>query len=88
MNKIKLLSELQAFFDSDEAKRRKNLENIEDVLIKLKNKLVKTKRMLSQCKNDEFKNALQLEVDVLAAQLEKGEKILKQVSQKQELKND
>ena len=88
MNKIKLLSELQAFFDSDEAKKRKDLEDIEDVLIKLKNKLVKTKRMLSQCKNEEFKNALQLEVDVLTAQLEKGEKILKQVAQKPDLKND
>ena len=88
MNKIKLLSELQDFFDLDEAKKRKNLENIDAVLIKLKNKLVKTKRMLSQCKNEAFKNALQLEVDVLTAQLEKGEKILKQVSQKPDLKND
>ena len=88
MNKIKLLSELQDFFDSDEAKKRKNLEDIEDVLIKLKNKLVKTKRMLSQCKNEEFNNALQLEVDVLTAQLEKGEKILKQVTQNSNHKND
>ena len=88
MNKIKLLSKLQAFFDSDEAKKRKNLENIEDVLSKLKNKLVKTKRMLSQCKNEAFNNALQLEVDVLTAQLEKGKKILKQVSQKPDHKND
>jgi len=88
MNKIKLLSELQVFFDSDKAKRRKNVENIEDVLIKLKSKLVKTKRMLSQCKNEEFNNALQLEIDVLTAQLEKGEKILKQVMQKSDQKND
>ena len=88
MNKIKLLSELQVFFDSDEAKRRKNVENIEDVLIKLKSKLVKTKRMLSQCKNEEFNNALQLEVDVLTAQLEKGEKILEEVLKKPDLKND
>ena len=88
MNKIKLLSELQDFFDSDETKKRKNLENIEGVLIKLKNKLVKTKRMLSLCKNEEFNNALQLEVNVLTAQLEKGEKILKQVSQKTDNKND
>ena len=88
MNKIKLLSELQNFFDSDEAKKRKNLENTETVLIKLKNKLLKTKRMLSQCKNKAFNKALQLEVDVLAAQLEKGEKILKQVSQKSNHTND
>ena len=88
MNKIQLLSELQDFFDSDETKKRKNLENIEGVLIKLKNKLVKTKRMLSLCKNEEFNNALQLEVNVLTAQLEKGEKILKQVSQKTDNKND
>jgi hypothetical protein len=88
MNKIKLLSELQDFFDSDEAKKRKNLEDIEDVLIKLKSKLVKTKRLLSQCKNEVFNKALQLEVDVLTAQLEKGKKILKQVSQNSNHKND
>ena len=80
MNKIKLLDKLEQFFDGDEQNQKKNIEGTERVLIKLKSKLIKTERMLSECKNETFKTALQLEVDVLAAQIEKGGKRLKELS--------
>ena len=80
MNKIELLSKLQTFFDADDAKKRKNVEEIEDVLVKLKSKLIKTKKKHLQCKNQEFKKALLLEVDVISAQIDKGEKVLKGLS--------
>jgi hypothetical protein len=79
MNKIKLLSKLQAFFDSDETKRKKSVEEITGVLQKLKIKQLKTKKKLSQCTNDEFKKALLLEFDVITAQIEKGERFLKEL---------
>ena len=80
MNKIKLLSKLEAFFDLDEAKKRQNASEIKDVLERLNNKQQKTKKMLKQCKNEELKKALLLEVDVIDAQIEKGEKFLQGLS--------
>ncbi len=81
MNKSKLLSKLEDFFDSDEAKRRKNVTQIETVLEKLKNKQAKTRKMLLQCKNEDFKKALNLEIDVIDAQIKKGERHLRQMDQ-------
>lgn len=81
MNKSKLLSKLEDFFDSDEAKRRKNVTQIETVLEKLKNKQAKTKKMLLQCKNEDFKKALNLEIDVIDAQIKKGERHLRRMAQ-------
>lgn len=80
MTKVELMSKLQAFFDAGEAKKRKNVVEIEHVLVKLKSKLIKTNKKLLQCKNEEFKKALLLEVDVISAQIEKGEKLLKEFS--------
>ena len=81
MNKSKLLSKLEDFFDSDEAKRKKNVTQIETVLEKLKNKQAKTKKMLLQCKNEDFKKALNLEIDVIDAQIKKGERHLRRMTQ-------
>ncbi|MCK5188944.1 MAG: hypothetical protein KAI44_10290 [Methylococcales bacterium] len=80
MNKIKLLSKLEAFFVLDEAKKRQNASEIKDVLERLNNKQQKTKKMLKQCKNEELKKVLLLEVDVIDAQIEKGEKFLQELS--------
>jgi len=84
MNKIKLLDRLEHFFESEE--NSKNVEEFVVVLKKLKAKLAKTKNMLRDCNNEGFKKALQLEVDVLAAQIEKGERYLKDVSSGCDLK--
>ncbi len=81
MNKSKLLSKLEDFFDSDEAKRKKNVTQIETVLEKLKNKQAKTKKMLLQCKNEDFKKAFNLEIDVIDAQIKKGERHLRRMAQ-------
>ena len=80
MNKIKLLDRLDLFFESN--KDSNNAEEINEVLIKLKGKLIKTEKMVKDCNNQAFKAALQLEVDVLAAQIEKGEKCLKALVEK------
>lgn len=79
MNKIKLLSKLQTFFDSDEAKRKKSVAEIVEVLNKLKLKQLHTKKKILQCTNDEFKKALLLEFEVMSAQIEKGESFLKEL---------
>jgi len=78
MNKVKLLAKLEDFFDTDD---KKNVEQIESVLIKLKNKLIKIQRRITQCKNEAYKTALQLEAEVLVAQIEKGENFLKMLHQ-------
>jgi hypothetical protein len=44
MNKIKLLSRLQAFFNADEKKKKKKYDEIEGVIKKLKAKENKIKK--------------------------------------------
>lgn len=79
MNKIKLLSKLQSFFDADERKRVQSVDEIRGVLNKLQNKLLQTKKSYSLCTNVAFKKALQLEIDVITAQIEKGERYLQEL---------
>ncbi len=79
MNKIELLDKLQSLFDSDEVKKSKDVEKVLD---KLKDKQKKNRKMLDQCNNIEFKKALELEIDVLEAQIEKGEKFLQTLLEK------
>jgi len=79
MNKIKLLSKLQTFFDSDKANTKVRVKEIETILLKLKAKQEKTKKKLSQCVNDEYKKVILLEIDVMNAQIEKAEKFLKEI---------
>jgi uncharacterized protein YqeY len=80
MNKIKLLSKLQTFFDSDEKKKKVNADEIRDILDKLAKKQLQTQKKLSKCNHDEFKKALQLEIDVIVAQIEKGKRLLNEVA--------
>jgi len=79
MNKNTLMSKLQDFFDADQTKRKKSAEDIAEVLQKLKMKHLETKNKLLTCTNDEFKKSLVLEVDVISAQIEKGERLLKEL---------
>lgn len=82
MNKIKLMSKLQSFFDADERKRVQSVDEIKDVLGKLKTKLEHSKKSYSLCTNAEFKKALLLEIDVITAQIEKGERYLQELVSK------
>lgn len=77
MNKIKLLSRLQDFFNADEKKKKKRYEEIEGVIKKLKTKENKIKKMLNACQDEEMKKALQLEVNIIQAQIDKGKTVLK-----------
>jgi protein subunit release factor A len=76
MNKIKLLSRLQAFFNADEKKKKKKYDEIEGVIKKLKAKENKIKKMLNACQDEEMKKALQLEVNIIQAQIDKGKTVL------------
>lgn len=76
MNKIELMTRLQAFFNSDEKEKKKKAEEIKDVIKKLKIKQIKIKKMLDACRDDEMKKALQLEVDIIQAQIDKGAAVL------------
>lgn len=77
MNKIKLLSRLQDFFNADEKKKREKAEEIKGVIKKLKVKERKIKKMLNECQDEELKKALQLEADIIRAQIDKGIGVLK-----------
>ncbi|MCK9605867.1 MAG: hypothetical protein M0R33_05385 [Methylomonas sp.] len=77
MNKIELLSRLQAFFNSDAKAKKKKSEQIKGVIKKLKTKQNKIKKMLEACRDEEMKKALQLEADIIKAQIDKGVDVLK-----------
>lgn len=79
MNKIKLLSRLEFFFNADEKKKKKKVKDIEAVIKKLKIKKNKLKKMLDECQDDEMKKALQLEFDIIKAQIEKGMTVLNDI---------
>lgn len=76
MNKIKLLSRLQDFFNADEKKKKKKYAEIEGVIKKLKVKENKIKKMLNACQDEEMKKALQLEANIIKAQIDKGKTVL------------
>ena len=77
MNKIKLLRRLQDFFDADEKNKREKSNEIKGVIKKLEAKQRKIKKMLADCRDDELTKALQLEVDIISAQINKGIDVLK-----------
>ena len=77
MNIIKLLSRLQAFFNADEKQKKEKAVEIKGVIKKLKSKQRKIKKMLADCQDQELKKALQMEVDIIEAQIDKGTDVLK-----------
>ena len=76
MNKIKLLSRLQDFFNADEKKKKKKAKEIEGVIEKLQAKERKIKEMLEECEDEGMKKALELEANIINAQIEKGIAVL------------
>jgi len=77
MNKIKLLSRLQAFFNADEREKKKKAKEIANVIEKLQDKERNIQEMLDECSNEDMKKALQLEVNIINAQIQKGISVLK-----------
>lgn len=76
MNKIKLLSRLQDFFNADEKQKKKKAKEIADVIEKLQIKERNIQEMLGECQDEEMKKALQLEANIISAQIEKGLSVL------------
>lgn len=76
MNKIKLLSRLQDFFNADDKEKKKKAKDIADVIEKLQAKERKINQMLNDCEDEEMKKALQLEANIISAQIEKGLSVL------------
>lgn len=76
MNKIKLLSRLQDFFNADQKQKKKKAKEIASVIEKLQAKERKIKEMLSECQDEEMKKALELEANIISAQIEKGITVL------------
>ncbi|MGR8932069.1 MAG: hypothetical protein ACU836_15665 [Gammaproteobacteria bacterium] len=72
MNKIKLLSRLQDFFNADEKEKKKKAKEITNVIEKLQAKEQKIREMLAHCPDEDMKKALQLEANIIQAQIEKG----------------
>lgn len=72
MNKIKLLSRLQDFFNADEKEKKKKAKDIANVIQKLQVKERKIKQMLEECQDEEMKKAMQLEANIISAQIDKG----------------
>jgi len=79
MNKIKLLSRLQEFFNADEQERKKKAKDIANVIDKLQEKERNIKKMLDECQDEEMAKALQLEANIINAQIEKGLSVLKKL---------
>lgn len=77
MNKIKLMTRLQAFFNADEKEKKKKAEEIKGVIKKLNIKKNKINKMLAACQDEEMKKVLQLEVNIIKAQIDKGRAALK-----------
>lgn len=77
MNKIKLLSRLQNFFNADKKQKKKSAKEIGSVIKKLKIKASKINAMMDACQDEDMRKALQLEADIIKAQIEKGLTVLK-----------
>ncbi len=84
MKKIKLLEKLEQFFAGTKASQAKELERMASVIEQLQHKLHKTRNSLKHCKNEDYKKVLQLEIEILSAQIDKGQAFLKQKASEQE----
>jgi hypothetical protein len=78
MKKIKLLEKLEQLFVGTEGSQAKELEHMASVIEQLQHKLHKTRNSLKHCKNEDYKKVLQLEIEVLSAQIEKGRSFIRQ----------
>ena len=76
MNRINIFGRLQNVFNADEKKKKKKTNDIVEVIDKLHVKMRKINAMLDECENEEIKKALQLEANIISAQIQKGLSIL------------
>lgn len=77
MKKNKLIGKLQRFFDADKKEKLARLEEIKEVLKRLKKKELKIKEEISTCTDAADVIELQQKVDIIYAQRHKGLKLIK-----------
>ncbi len=78
MKQKKLLARLKAFFDADERDRQNQKQDITNILKKLKSRELKLKQMLNDEEDDDKRNRLQQDIEIIYAQRKKGVEILQQ----------
>lgn len=79
MSKKKLLEKLQKFFAANQHEQQKHIEEIKQVLKKLKQKERQLQQKLECCDDAKTAVELQQELDIIYAQRMKGVKIIKQM---------
>ncbi len=81
MNKIKLLNKLNDFFDTEKSKQLEEIASLQQVLSQLAHKKTKTQKRIQQCHDHTLKKALLLELSVIEAHIDKGKKLLQQLTE-------
>lgn len=79
MKTEKFLHKLQAFFDTDSHNKRKHIQELKKVLIKLKKKERKIGYSLLQADDDCFIKQYQTELEIIRIQRKKGIEVLQQL---------
>ncbi|MDD5412142.1 MAG: hypothetical protein PHF31_12140 [Methylobacter sp.] len=82
MKKEKLLHKLQAFFDTDNHKKRQHIKELKKILIKLKKKERKIAHSLLQAEDDCLIKQYQTELKIIRLQRMKGIEILQQLKER------
>ncbi|MCX7094472.1 MAG: hypothetical protein NTY50_13605 [Methylobacter sp.] len=75
----KLLHKLQAFFNTDNHKKRQHIEELKKILLKLKKKELKITHALQQADQDCLIKHYQTELEIIRAQRKKGIEVLHQL---------
>lgn len=81
MTENKLLTRLEAYLDLGAKRRKKKVDELEDVIRKI---MKKEKALLDECRNadqDKKREMLEKRIVILQAQLKKGQKALKKIKQ-------
>jgi transcription initiation factor TFIIIB Brf1 subunit/transcription initiation factor TFIIB len=82
MKKEKLLHKLQAFFDTDNYKKRQHIKELKKILIKLKKKERKIAHALLQTDDDCLIKQYQTELEIIRVQRKKGIEVLQQLKER------
>ncbi len=75
----KLLHKLQAFFNTDEHKKRQHIEQLRKILLKLKKKERTIIHSIQQIDDDNLSKHYQTELEIIRAQRKKGIEVLQQL---------
>jgi hypothetical protein len=75
----KLLHKLQAFFNTDQHKKRQHIEQLRKILLKLKKKERTIAHALRQIDDDALNKLYQTELEIIRVQRKKGIEVLQQL---------